>query len=190
MTLWYSAKMQATSLYHRATLRNHTWAFLVLAQRPNRTYTASFFRFLVTHNYTHKPGTHSPERVISSTQRPLPTQHTINTTDEHPYLQCNSNPRFQRSNGFRPTHWNAWPSESGTWTTRRRVFSTSALEDCKWHNSLSDDRSVPLCQGLSGTAVWTILKKNVAAKKQKLSQQNSLFRLKMEKESSLETLAH
>lgn len=101
--------------------------------------------------------------MISSTHTPLPTQHRINTTDEHPCLQCNSNPRFQRSKGFRPTHWNAWPSGSATWTTRRRVFSTSALEYSKWHNSLS------------GTAIWTTLKKNVAAKKQKLSQQSWLL---------------
>ena len=89
--------------------------------------------------------------------------------------QYKSNPQFQRSDGFRPTHWNAWPSESATWTTRRRVFSTSALEDSKWHNSLSGDRFVPLCQRLSGTTVWTTLRKNVAARKQKLSQESWLL---------------
>ena len=93
------------------------------------------------------------------------------TNIKHPCLQFNSNPRFQRSNGFRPTQSSAWSSGSATWTTGRRVFSTSALEDSKWHNSLSDDRILPLCQGLSGNAVWTTPKNNVAAKKQKLSQE-------------------
>ena len=35
----------------------------------------------------------SYERVISSSQRPLPTQHTTNTTDEHPSPKWDPNPQ-------------------------------------------------------------------------------------------------
>jgi len=34
--------------------------------------------------------------VISSSQRPLPTQHTTNTRDEHPRFQRDSNSQFQQ----------------------------------------------------------------------------------------------
>ena len=38
--------------------------------------------------------------MISSSQRPLPTQHTTNTRDEHPCHQRDSNPRSQQSSGI------------------------------------------------------------------------------------------
>jgi hypothetical protein len=41
-------------------------------------------------------------RVISSSQRQLPTQHTTNTTDKHPCQQWGSNPRSQQFSGPRP----------------------------------------------------------------------------------------
>jgi hypothetical protein len=43
------------------------------------------------------------ERVVSSSQRPLPTQHTTNTWDKHKCRQWDSNPRSQQSTGCRPT---------------------------------------------------------------------------------------
>jgi len=51
-----------------------------------------FLGFLIRHTQTRAP-THPPtredssERVISSSQSPLPTQHTTNTTDELPSPQ-------------------------------------------------------------------------------------------------------
>ena len=42
-------------------------------------------------------------RVISSTQRPLPTRHTTNTRDEHPCPHGDSNRRSQGWSGGRPT---------------------------------------------------------------------------------------
>jgi hypothetical protein len=45
----------------------------------------------------------STERVISSSQRPLPNQNTTNTTYEHLYPQKDLNPRSQQSSGCRPT---------------------------------------------------------------------------------------
>ena len=64
-----------------------------------------------THTYTHKPThphshthTHTytqydfSERVISTSQRPLPTQHTTNKWDEHPYAQWDSNSQYQPLN--------------------------------------------------------------------------------------------
>jgi len=54
-----------------------------------------------THTHTHTP-THIPqwgpsEWMITLPRRPLPTQHTTNTIDEHPCTQLDSNPRFQQS---------------------------------------------------------------------------------------------
>jgi hypothetical protein len=36
-------------------------------------------------------------------QRPLPTQHTTNTTDGHAFPQLDSNPQYQQSSGFKFT---------------------------------------------------------------------------------------
>jgi hypothetical protein len=45
----------------------------------------------------------SSGRVISSSQKPLPTQNTTNTREEHPCRQHDSNPRSQQSSGPRNT---------------------------------------------------------------------------------------
>ena len=52
-----------------------------------------------THTHTHND---SSEQVISSSQRPLPTQHTTNTRDEYPRPQRNSIPQSEQSSGCRP----------------------------------------------------------------------------------------
>ena len=41
--------------------------------------------------------------MLSTSLRPLSTQHTANTRNEHSCPQRDSNPRFQQSNGRRPT---------------------------------------------------------------------------------------
>ena len=56
----------------------------------------------ITHTHTHTRRD-SSERVISSSDRPLPTQHTTNKTDEHPCCQRDSNPQSQQSSGPRRT---------------------------------------------------------------------------------------
>jgi IS4 transposase len=57
-----------------------------------------------TTRYTHTHTRYdSTGRVISSSQRPLPTQSTTNTRDEHPYPHWDLNPRHQHSCGCRPT---------------------------------------------------------------------------------------
>jgi len=43
-----------------------------------------------------------PWTVISSSQRPLPWQHTTLTTDRYPCPPWNSNPKFQQASGCRP----------------------------------------------------------------------------------------
>jgi hypothetical protein len=48
--------------------------------------------------HTHTSG-RTPERMISSSQRPLTTQHTTNTIGEYPYPQRVSNPQSQQSSG-------------------------------------------------------------------------------------------
>jgi len=53
-----------------------------------------------TPTYTWK---NSSERVISTLQRPLPTQHTTSITDEYPLPQRDSNRRSQPSTCFRLT---------------------------------------------------------------------------------------
>jgi len=53
--------------------------------------------------------------VISSSQRPLPTQHTTNTRHEYPCHQRDSNPRSQQSSG-RYDH---------TYRSARRVMNTA-----------------------------------------------------------------
>jgi len=50
------------------------------------------FKFL-----DHTESEDSSVQVISTSHRPLPTQHTANTTDEKPCLQWNSNHRPQKS---------------------------------------------------------------------------------------------
>jgi hypothetical protein len=57
-----------------------------LLRHPGRTQSD-------THNRLH-----SSERAITTSLRPLPTQHTTNTRDTHPYHQRDSNPRSQQSN--------------------------------------------------------------------------------------------
>ena len=72
-----------------------------------------FLRFQITHTIRH---THdrwvSPEQDSSSSYRPLPTQHTTNTTDEHPRPQRDSNPRPPQSSGRRPTPQTSRPLAS------------------------------------------------------------------------------
>ena len=56
-----------------------------------RFYVASLLKFpdhTHTHTHTH---THSSKQVISQSHRPLPTQHTTNTSFENPFSQRNSN---------------------------------------------------------------------------------------------------
>jgi len=55
-----------------------------------------------THTYTHT-WSDSFERAISLSQRPLLTQHTTNTRDDHPCPQGDPNPQFQQTNGRTPT---------------------------------------------------------------------------------------
>jgi hypothetical protein len=55
-----------------------------------------------THTHTHTRQD-SSQRMISSSQRPMPTQQAINTTYEHLCPQRDSNPRSQQSRGCRPT---------------------------------------------------------------------------------------
>jgi hypothetical protein len=54
------------------------------------------------HTQTHYTRYDSSERVISSLQRPLSTQHTTNTRDKHPCPQRDSSPRSQPSKGRSP----------------------------------------------------------------------------------------
>ena len=67
----------------------------------NYTHTHTQLHTHHTHTITHKPHTHtrrdSFERLISLSQRPLPTQQATNTKEEHPCPQQDSNPQSQDS---------------------------------------------------------------------------------------------
>ena len=67
----------------------HCWSFWI-----NLTHTN-------THTHTRQ---YSTERVISSSHRPPPTQHTTNTSDPHPCPQRDSILPSQQWCGSRPTH--------------------------------------------------------------------------------------
>jgi len=56
------------------------------------------------HNSRHTKPVGLSERVISSTQRPLLTQHTTNTSDTHPCPQRDSNPRTELSRAAADLH--------------------------------------------------------------------------------------
>lgn len=65
----------------------------------------------------------SPKRVISLSRRPQPTQHTLNTTDEHLRPQRVSNSRSQQSCGFRLTPQTA--RSPGSQFVLQRLFLVS-----------------------------------------------------------------
>jgi hypothetical protein len=81
----------------------HKFLFLFLfsvAQQPNSGLSC-YFAKVSRHTHTRSG---SPKRVISSSQRPLPTQHKTNPSDENPWPQRDSNPRSQKSSGFRQNY--------------------------------------------------------------------------------------
>jgi hypothetical protein len=61
---------------------------------PSRVYAYSFYRCL-DHTHTHTRQDSSGQVKISSNCM-LPTRHTTNTRDEHPYPKQDSNPRSQQ----------------------------------------------------------------------------------------------
>ena len=74
--------------------------FLLVAQLPK----LGLGRPLLTgleHTKTHRSLYDSSEEVISSSHRPLPTEYTTNTRDEHPCPHRLSHPQFQQKKGFR-----------------------------------------------------------------------------------------
>jgi hypothetical protein len=74
---------------HTYALHRHTHTHTTHT-RPPHTHT--------THTHTHHTHTiGSSGCVISSSQRPLPTQHTTNTKEEYPCCHWDSNPLFQAS---------------------------------------------------------------------------------------------
>lgn len=64
-----------------------------------------------SHSIRHTHLIDSSEQVISSLQRLLPTQHTTDTRDKHPYPQWDSNLQSQQSSSFRPTPYTVWSLE-------------------------------------------------------------------------------
>ena len=86
--------------------------------------------------HTQTPGTTPSVRVISPSKRPLPTQHTTNTRDEHPCRQRDSNPRSQQQNGRRPTLQTARPqklAELCKLHTIRRTFRIITEARIPWN---------------------------------------------------------
>jgi hypothetical protein len=75
---------------------------LVVEVSTRRSYT-------IRHTHTRQD---SSEVVISPSPRPLPTQYTTNTRDEHSYPQRDPNPKSQQWSGLRPTPQIARPSGS------------------------------------------------------------------------------
>ena len=67
--------------------------------------------FYQTNNLTHTRQ-NSSKRVITWSQRSLPTQHRTNTRDAHPCPQRDSNPRSQQSINRKPSPQTSRPSVS------------------------------------------------------------------------------
>jgi hypothetical protein len=106
-------KNKSRNITHVDNANNVSYLWL---NDPTRVYTALLLRFrdhrhtqLDTHTHTRLD---SSEQVISSSQRPLPTQHTTNASDKHQCPHRNSNPQSQTSSGRRPTPWTAQPPGS------------------------------------------------------------------------------
>ena len=97
----YSKKPRCFRTTYGIVIRFTTHDFFSVAQQPKTGQDRLFLDH--THLDTETLQEFS-ERVISSLQRLIPTQHTTNKGDEHPCLQRDSNPRFQQSSGCRPTH--------------------------------------------------------------------------------------
>jgi hypothetical protein len=97
-------------------LRHYQLSFFPsAAQQPNsgpgRLILQVSRSHIITDKHTHKQ-TNSVRLLYTSdqpSQRPIPTQHTPNRRDKHPCSRCDSNPRFQRSRGRRPTPLTARP---------------------------------------------------------------------------------
>jgi len=71
-----------------------------LAQHPKSDRGCLVVGVSISHTVRH---THSSERVINPSKRPLHTQLTTNTTDEYPCLKWDLNPRSHKSSSCRPT---------------------------------------------------------------------------------------
>lgn len=93
-------------------LRTQLIDIFLCCNSPARTQAASFFR--VIHHTQLDTSAHalqdSSERVINSSQRPLPSQRTTNTRDQISRFQRNSKKTHsQESCGFTPTPQNSRP---------------------------------------------------------------------------------
>jgi len=71
---------------------------LFVEQQPNSSLGSLIFEVSRSHTWYD-----SSERMISSSQRPLPTEHTTNARDEYPCSRRDSTSRSQQSSGSRPT---------------------------------------------------------------------------------------
>jgi hypothetical protein len=76
-------------------LRNGPRRFFQNFGNSSRAWATSLLMFLV-HTDTSTPRQDSSKRVICPLQRPLPTHHTTNTREEHPWCQRDSNQRSQQ----------------------------------------------------------------------------------------------
>ena len=107
--------------------RSQVTATKTCAESVESTHTHTTHHTYTTHTHTHHTHTHhththtphtthtrldSPEPMISSSHRPLPTRHTTGARNEHPCCQRESNPRPQQSSGHRLTPYSARPSGS------------------------------------------------------------------------------
>jgi hypothetical protein len=85
----------------------------VCGKRAQVVPRSPYFEAYKSHTMRHTHTRYDPsERVISSSQRPLPAQLIPNTRDEHPCPQGDSNPRTQDSRSRRHTPLFARPSGS------------------------------------------------------------------------------
>jgi hypothetical protein len=95
----------------------------------------------------------SSERVIGSSQRPLPVQHTTNTREEHVLPQPDSNPRSQHSNCCRPMPYTARPPGSAA------IYIHTALQHSNLHRFLlqghsSINKCITSFEILTGACPW------------------------------------
>jgi hypothetical protein len=91
-------------LHSKTELRKKYTCFFFCGARPQVGIIEVSRSHTIRHIDTHPVD--SSERVISSSQRPLPTKHTTNTRDENPCLQWNLKPRSQQSSGLSITPQN------------------------------------------------------------------------------------
>ena len=97
--------------------------FFFFARQPLSGPRPPHSRGYWTHTTTHHSRQDSSRRVINPSQRPLPDNTHIHTTDKHPCTRWDSNPQSQQASGRRPTPQTAQALEPTFTFYRHQIIS-------------------------------------------------------------------